>query len=128
MLHGISWQFYEAFLAELEGRRIFLTYDDGTLEIMSPSLTHGRSASLLGKAVELLTEELDIPIDILGMVTFRREERGKGLEPDDCFYILNEPIMREKDEVDLSVDPPRIWPSRSTSITVRSGSSPSTPG
>src|SRR4051812_35506469 len=63
VLYDVSWRFYEAFLAEMAERRIFLTYDRGTLEIMSPSEKHGRSSCLLGRLVEILTEELDIPVD-----------------------------------------------------------------
>src|SRR3954468_10620818 len=63
VLYDVSWRFYEAFLDEMAERRIFLTYDRGTLEIMSPSGKHGRSSRLLGRLVELLTEELDIPVD-----------------------------------------------------------------
>jgi len=106
VLYDVSWEFYEKFLAEMGSRRLFLTYDRGTLELMSPSITHGRSASLLGWAVLILTEELDIPIDVVGMATFRRQGIAKGLEPDDCFYIRNEALVREKDEIDLTVDPP----------------------
>ncbi len=106
LLYDVSWQFPERFLAEMGGRRLFLTYDRGTLELMSPSTVHGRSTSILGWAILILAEELEIPIDILGMVTFRREDRGKGLEPDDCFYLRHEPLVREKEEIDLMVDPP----------------------
>ena len=40
------------------------------------------------------------------MTTFRREDLEKGLEPDQCYYITNEPKIRGKLELDLSVDPP----------------------
>ncbi|HEX8199546.1 MAG TPA: Uma2 family endonuclease [Isosphaeraceae bacterium] len=106
VLYDVSWRFYEAFLAEMAERRIFLTYDRGTLEIMSPSEKLGRSSCLIGRMVELLTEELEIPVDGLGMTTFRREDRERGLEPDECYYIRNEPLVRGKDEIDLTVDPP----------------------
>lgn len=106
VLYDVRWPFYEAFLAEMVNRRIFLTYDRGNLEIMSPGRRHGRSASQLGRMVEILTEELDIPIDVCGMTTFRREDLDRGLEPDDCYYIRNEPLVRERDEVDLTTEPP----------------------
>jgi Uma2 family endonuclease len=106
VLYGVSWRFYEAFLSEMAERRIFLTYDRGNLEIMSPSGKHARSSCLLGRLVEILTEELDIPVDNLGDMTFRREDLDRGLEPDECYYLRNEPRIRGKDEIDLTTDPP----------------------
>ena len=40
VLSGIRWEFYEAFLEELNNRHVFLTYDRGSLELMSPSFRH----------------------------------------------------------------------------------------
>ena len=30
----------------------------------------------------------------------------RGIEPDECFYIENEPVVRGRDDLDFSVDPP----------------------
>jgi Uma2 family endonuclease len=30
----------------------------------------------------------------------------RGLEPDECFYLRNEPMVRGKEELNLSIDPP----------------------
>jgi Uma2 family endonuclease len=106
VLHGVSWRFYQTFLAEMADRRIFLTYDRGNLEIMSPSEKHARSSCLLGRVVEILAEELDLPIDDLGTTTFQREDVDRGLEADECYYIRNEPRVRGKDGIDLTTDPP----------------------
>ncbi len=38
--------------------------------------------------------------------TFRRRVLDKGLEPDECFWIANEPLVRDKDVLDLPQDPP----------------------
>ena len=61
VLHGIRWQTYESLLEDLQERRLRLTYDDGTLEIMSSSQPHERVKHLLGLMICALTEELDIP-------------------------------------------------------------------
>ena len=37
LLHGVRWSTYQALLEDLEGRRIRLTYDNGSLEIMTLS-------------------------------------------------------------------------------------------
>ena len=39
-------------------------------------------------------------------MTCEREDVAQGIEPDECFYITREPQIRDKDEVDLAVDPP----------------------
>ena len=106
LLYGVSWRFYEAFLDEVADRRIFLTYDRGNLELMSPGPIHGRSGSLLGRAIDILTEELNIPAVDYGITTFRREDLDRGLEPDTCYYLRNEAAMRDRERIDLTTDPP----------------------
>ena len=106
VLHNISWQSYENLLTDLRDRSIRLTYDDGSLEIMSPSHTHEIYSRLLGQFLEQLTLELNIPIHSGGSTTFKREARKKGLEPDECYWIQHEPAMRGKTEFDPDSDPP----------------------
>lgn len=105
-LPGVSWQFYEACLAEIGDRPIRLSYHRGNLEMMSPSREHERCKRLLGRMIEVLTEELDVPMQSSGSTTWRREHLDSGLEPDECYYIQNEPRVRGRDELDLAVDPP----------------------
>jgi Uma2 family endonuclease len=106
VLHDVSWQGYETLLREVGDRRVFITYDRGTLELMSPSPKHERVSSLITRLIWTYTEELRIPIATFGMTTFRREDLERGLEPDACFYIRNESTMRHRDAIDLNVDPP----------------------
>ncbi|MHC0062250.1 Uma2 family endonuclease [Nostoc sp. UIC 10890] len=105
-LSGISWQTYEKLLTELSAsRRLRLTYNQGTLEIMVPSPEHERYKKVLGRFVETLGEELDVRIDPLGSTTFKRPELS-GAEPDECFYIENINIIRGKKRINLQQDPP----------------------
>ncbi|WP_333264463.1 hypothetical protein [Microcoleus sp. S13_C5] len=39
-------------------------------------------------------EELNVEIRSLGSLTCRREDLERGLEPDQCYYIENEEIVR----------------------------------
>ncbi len=107
LLSGVSWQTYEALLADHESSSApRFTFDRGMLEIMSPSPEHqayNRSIALL---VESLAEELGIDVYDLGSTTFRREDIERGFEPDSCFYIQNEERIRGKNRIDLTVDPP----------------------
>jgi Uma2 family endonuclease len=103
-LSGISWQTYETLLEELSDRRLRLTYNRGTLEIMTPSPEHELGKEVLGRFIETLAEELEIQIYPLGSTTFKRPELS-GVEPDKCFYIRNIGAIRGKQRLDLSEDP-----------------------
>jgi Uma2 family endonuclease len=107
VLDGVDWELYELLLRRMGDRHIFVTYDRGRLELMSPSWKHDKRARSLGLLVSILAEELGIPIEGGGSTTFRREDLARGLEPDQCFYVGNNvDRVRGKDEIDLSCDPP----------------------
>lgn len=103
-LSGISWQTYETLLKELSDRRLRLTYNRGTLEIMAPSPEHELNKKVIGRFVETLAEESNIQIYPLGSTTFQRPELS-GAEPDECFYFRNISAVRGKKRLDLTVDP-----------------------
>lgn len=106
VLHGVSWDFYEALLREIGDQHLYLTYDDGELEIMSPSPDHETWKTLIGRMIELLTLERDVEIRSLGSTTFKRRDLAKGLEPDECYYLDHEADVRHQREMDLRRDPP----------------------
>ncbi|HQU43965.1 MAG: hypothetical protein B7Z74_06455 [Deltaproteobacteria bacterium 21-66-5] len=106
VLHGVSWQTYNALLDDLESSAVRLTYDRGILELMSPSQDHERFKTLIGRVIEMFTEELDIPLQSGGSTTWRKEDLDRGLEADECYYIQHEPQICDRDLIDLSVDPP----------------------
>lgn len=107
LLKNISWQTYEALLKDMESQPgIRLTYDRGILEIMSPLDPHETYSTLIGRFVETLTEELNIEIRSLGSRTCKREDLARGLEPDECYYIQNESVVRHLEQIDLNQDPP----------------------
>ena len=107
LLTNISWKTYESLLNELTQQRgIRLTYDRGNLEIMTPSAPHEGSKKILGRFVESVSEELNVEIRSLGSLTCRREDLARGLEPDQCYYIENEDVVWDKQQIDLNQDPP----------------------
>jgi Uma2 family endonuclease len=106
VLRGVSWSTYEALLADVDAPGSRITYDRGDLEIMSPFDEHERFKRLIGRLIETLTEESEIPIRSSGSTTFRSEPKRRGLEPDESYYVANEPRVRGRDEIDLAVDPP----------------------
>jgi len=106
ILTGVDWAQYESLLREYEGRHWRLTYDRGTLEIMTVSPWHERAKKLLARLLEALAEEIDLPVLGLGNLTLREEAIARGLEPDDCWYIQHEKLIRTKKQIDLREDPP----------------------
>jgi Uma2 family endonuclease len=107
VLHGIDWPTYSRLVRAFAGRRgLRLSYDRGTLEIMTLTYGHESLAHLLGRFVVALTEELGLPIAEGGSTTFRRRRSRRGLEPDQSYWIASEPLIRGKDRIDLRVDPP----------------------
>jgi len=106
VLYDVSWDFYERFLEEIGDRNIHLTYDDGTLEIMTLSFEHESWKTIIGRLIEILSLELNIPIRSVGSVTSKRKDLRKGLEPDECYYVQHESQMRGTKKLDLPRDPP----------------------
>ena len=56
--------------------------------------------------IEALTEELNIEICSLGSLTCKREDLARGLEPAQCYYIHNESVVRNLEQIDLNQYPP----------------------
>ena len=107
LLEGVSWRFYEHLLDEIGDRPIRVTYDRGNLELMSPSPAHEVWKKSLGRLIEMLTFELDIPMRSGGSMTFRREELDRGLEPDECYWIASVPLLPTgREAYDPQRDPP----------------------
>ena len=103
----VDWRTYGRLLRAFGDRSgIYLTFDRGELEIMSPQRKHERIGRILSRMVETLTEELGLPVEGGKSTTLRRRKKKRGLEPDDCFWITNEPLIRGKDTLDLRIDPP----------------------
>ncbi|HEY2253547.1 MAG TPA: Uma2 family endonuclease [Planctomycetaceae bacterium] len=106
VLHGVSWQTYDDLCGNVGDHPIRLTFDGSNLEIMSPSRWHEVCGRFFGLMIVTLAAELDIPIGIGGSTTFRRADLQRGLEADECYWISNERAVREKREIDLTIDPP----------------------
>lgn len=106
VIGAINWSSYQDIARALTGRHVRLTYDRGSLEFMTISGKHGKLSRLIGQLIAALADELGIPRGQYGDMTCDNESAMRGLEPDECFYLTNEPIVRGKDDIDLTVDPP----------------------
>jgi Uma2 family endonuclease len=107
LLTGIGWETYQALALDLaENPSKKLTYNQGILEIMTPLPEHELNKRFLGRIVEATTEFLGLEIFSLGSTTWSREDVQRGIEPDECYYITNEAIIRGKLDFDLNINPP----------------------
>ena len=103
---GISWRNYERIGRIFWNRPIRITYDRGQMEIMTTSNEHERFKHVVAIWLFMLAEELGIEIYGAGSMTFKKETLQKGLEPDECYWIQNEPIVRGRMDYDIKRDPP----------------------
>lgn len=106
VLHGISWKTYVALRNSPENYHVRMTYDEGELEIMSPSTLHEQYGRLLDWLILVWAEERDLAIINCGNVTCRRKDLKLGFEPDNCYYVANEGKIRKKRKLNLRTDPP----------------------
>jgi Uma2 family endonuclease len=105
--HGVGWNEYEELLqtvGEASGLRI--SFDDGTLQIMTLSQRHEKYSTLIERMVDRLSSFLKVKVLFYGSATMRKEHKQKGVEPDACFYVQNAPLVGTKDEIDFNIDPP----------------------
>ncbi len=105
-LYDVSWDTYEKLLEAFgEHRAVRLTYDQEVLEFMVPLEEHEHPSDLIGVFIRTLVEELGWNLKSLASTTLKREDLKKGAEPDKCYYIQNESLVRGR-TVNLDRDPP----------------------
>ncbi len=107
VLQNISWQTFKAMLIEMGCDRISrIAYDSGLLEIMTPLMPHENSNRNIEGFILVLCEEFGFEVKSTGSITLTRDDLEKGGEPDSSFYIQNEALVRDKENIDLEKDPP----------------------
>jgi Uma2 family endonuclease len=103
---GVAWAEYKQIADENERPGVRVTYDRGSLEIMSPLAKHERYKDLLAAIARIISEETEEDLESLGSTTFSEEWLEKGLEPDTCFYAAHAAATYGKERIDLNLDPP----------------------
>ncbi len=106
VLRGLSWDAYVQLMDELpQSRGSRLTYDNGILEITVPLEVHEFSGRLIERFITTLIELMGLRIKTMGSTTMKYPKLRKGAEPDNAYYIQNQPLVKGRD-VDFSQDPP----------------------
>jgi Uma2 family endonuclease len=107
LLKNISWQTFKTMLAEMGvERNSRFAYDKGIVEIMTPLMLHENSNRLIEGYILVLCEEFGLEVKSTGSLTLTRDDLEKGGEPDSSYYIQNESLVRDKENIDLVKDPP----------------------
>jgi Uma2 family endonuclease len=106
VLHGVSWESYLQILNALpQSRNSRLTYDDGVLEITLPLEDHEFSGRLIECFIRTIVEVLGMRIKTMGSTTMNYAFLKKGAEPDNAYYIQNQPLVKGRN-VNFAQDPP----------------------
>ena len=105
VIHGVTWEGYLQILDALpQSRSTRLIYDEGTLEFTMPTEDHDFSGRMIGRFIYILVRELGKKIKKIGSTTLNFPGLKKGAEPDEAFYIQNQPLVSGRN-VDLEADP-----------------------
>lgn len=86
-LHA-DWEQYEAMLA-IRGEKAVprMTYVEGTLELMTPSINHEYIKKNTARLIEAYADEMGIDINGYGSWTLKNKLVKRGAEPDECYVL-----------------------------------------
>jgi Uma2 family endonuclease len=106
ILRNVSWSTYQALMADVgEDRGWRITYQEGVLELRMPLQQHEVPNRLIARLIHSIADELEIEVMDVGSLLLEREDLSRAIEPDTCFYIQNEALVRSKN-IELPNDPP----------------------
>ena len=74
--------------------------------MMTPGRLHEQLATLVDLMIRAYTDYTGIEIASAASTTFKRNDLAGGFEADKSYYIEHEALVRSKDEIDLTIDPP----------------------
>jgi Uma2 family endonuclease len=106
VFYDVTWGDYEQLLHDLPDSHFRVSYDDGRLQVVSPSAQHEEYARVIGELVRLFSYEFGLTVQNYGSTTWRQKRLKQGVEADVCFYIANAERVIGKREIDLDSDPP----------------------
>jgi Uma2 family endonuclease len=105
--HDVSWDEYEELLEQVgEAPGLRITYDNGSLHVMTISTEHEKYADFIKSLIAGIRLRLQINILAFGSATMRKRRRSKGHEPDACFYVQTAALIGNRIQLDFETDPP----------------------
>ena len=107
LMDGVSWETYEAMLADGgDHRQTRMAYDQGVLEIVTPSFEHEMFRDVVSGVAEEILDTRGQDYLRSGSVTLKQEELARGFEADASFYVTHVTRVRGLGQIDLHSDPP----------------------
>jgi Uma2 family endonuclease len=105
---GANWQVYQRVMERRDGHRpgMRVQYDRGVIHLMPTYLWHELCKKILSSLFECYCEERQLSVTGAGMMTVSREDRDRGFEPDECYYVANVQSILGKKVLDFRSDPP----------------------
>jgi Uma2 family endonuclease len=87
VLDWVSWEYYEQTLREFAEGHLWVTYDEGRLELMKPSNQHKYVTKCMSRLIELFDNVVGTRLHGMGQLTCCRRHLRKGIDPDECYYL-----------------------------------------
>ena len=107
IFNGATWEEYEELLDQVgEAGGLRISYNDGTLKVMSLSVEHETCVRFIERLIGAITIRLRINIISTGSATIRKQRKKKGNEPDASFYVQTASAIGNRLDIDFAVDPP----------------------
>ena len=110
LFQGVDWDFYTR-VDDQVGPGVRVTYYKGTLELVTLSMLHDATSSVIAVLVSVLAEEAGLPKRNIGSATLRAQPLGVGTQGD-LVYYFGPNVARVRPRVesgalfDPAVDPP----------------------
>ena len=84
----MSWADFELIL-QIRGDQagVRVTYLNGVLELMTPSVDHEGIKTTIARLLETYAEEKGLPFNGFGSWTLKNALRARALEPDECYSL-----------------------------------------
>ncbi|VXD16659.1 conserved hypothetical protein [Planktothrix serta PCC 8927] len=107
LLENVPWQDLETILFKRQKNGgTLLAYDQGTLELITPSPQHQEYREILEEFIIMLLDLQNINYRCLGTMLWQRPDLKISLEVDSCFYIQNLSAIDHKLTISLPENPP----------------------
>jgi len=103
VIHGVRWNDYVLLRDTLDTPGLRMTYCEGTLELMSPSLIHELNKKTIARLIELYAFIRHLALVGYGSTTFRLQVKERGAEPDECYCVGRRIIQGEFPDIVLEV-------------------------
>jgi Uma2 family endonuclease len=107
IFHQLTWEDYIELSEQVgETHRLRLSFNDGTLKVMSLSLEHEKYVFFINSMMTHIRLRLRINILFSGSATLRKQKKSKGNEPDAGFYVQSASAVGNRLDLNFEVDPP----------------------